>query len=329
MPPLLIRGQRHPAPSPSSSSSPSPLFKPSTLLETVVGILLEKRPNAPKTSPFPPSPRISTARTSDDAPPDALPPFPLADSSPDPSQGPTPTSNPDAAAAASAGATRVWPRQAAAHTTTTIPAGYGAQDSSPDPGAVVGITLGAVAGFILLLWLIYTCLYLGGYRGAGRSDVDAGTSVSGGSFTTASALSRKLRRTTSHHRRTSHHHHRHHRHHSPNRRETVEMRGGRGPIIVEEAGGGPREVVVEETTRARSTGPPRQPAPPPAARVSEQDEVVVIEEDSPPKKHRSKRSSGGRRRESGGYRDIDPERFAGGDAPFREIRRSSGGSRRR
>lgn len=55
----------------------------------------------------------------------------------------------------------------------------------------------------------------------------------------------------------------------------------------------------------------------------DEDEVVVIEENSPPRRNKKKRRSGGsvRRDREGGYRDVDPERFAGGDAPIREVRR--------
>lgn len=84
--------------------------------------------------------------------------------------------------------TRALPRQYAE--TSTIPAYYGALYSSPSPGAVVGITLGAVAGFILILFLIYTCINLGGYSAA--------ISESGG---TASVVTRRSR----HHYRSSQH----------------------------------------------------------------------------------------------------------------------------
>ncbi|KAK3339303.1 hypothetical protein B0H65DRAFT_476049 [Neurospora tetraspora] len=84
--------------------------------------------------------------------------------------------------------TRVLPRQYAE--TSTIPAYYGALYSSPSPGAVVGITLGAVAGFILILFLIYICINLGGFSTA--------ISESGG---TASVVTRRSR----HHYRSSHH----------------------------------------------------------------------------------------------------------------------------
>ncbi len=91
---------------------------------------------------------------------------------------------------------------------------------------MVGITLGSVGGFVLLLYLIYTCINLG------NPDIS-------GSIGTASVVTRKSR-----HR---------HRHRSP-RRETVEIRTrSRGPVIVEEAVRVPAEgverIIVEERTR--------------------------------------------------------------------------------
>ncbi|KAG6366490.1 hypothetical protein INS49_000667 [Diaporthe citri] len=65
-------------------------------------------------------------------------------------------------------------------------------------------------------------------------------------------------------------------------------------------------------------------APPPPRFVPHddtEDEVVVIEEHSPPpRRHKSKshrRRSSSARRESG-FREVDPDRFAGGDAPLRD-----------
>jgi len=49
---------------------------------------------------------------------------------------------------------------------TIIPTAYGSIDSSPTPGTVVGIVLGSVGGFLLILWLIYTCLNFGTWGAA-------------------------------------------------------------------------------------------------------------------------------------------------------------------
>ena len=43
-----------------------------------------------------------------------------------------------------------------------IPTTYNGLNSGPPPGTVVGIVLGSVAGFLLIIWLIYTCTLLGG-----------------------------------------------------------------------------------------------------------------------------------------------------------------------
>lgn len=127
--------------------------------------------------------------------------------------------------------TRVLPRQYAE--TSTIPAYYGALYSSPSPGAVVGITLGAVAGFILILFLIYTCVNLGGYSTA--------ISESGG---TASVVTRRSR------------HHYHSSHHSEveggsRSRGVYKHRGGsrRRSRSTSSAGDGPETVEIRRTTK--------------------------------------------------------------------------------
>jgi hypothetical protein len=203
---------------------------------------------------------------------------------------------------------------------TTVPSVYGQPHFGPDPGTVVGITLGSIGGFLLILYLIYTV-------------ANIGSSDNTSSYGTASVVSRRTRRSEPVVRRRHHHHHR-----SPRReRETVEVRrSSRGPVVVEEvvSGGGRRvsgdrveRVVLEETRRTSS----RARAPPPRV-VSEssgsetEDEVVVIEEHSPPRRHRSKRRSSSRR--ESGYRDIDPDRFGGGDSELRSVRRGSGSRRR-
>ncbi|KAJ5091421.1 hypothetical protein NUU61_006291 [Penicillium alfredii] len=54
--------------------------------------------------------------------------------------------------------------------TVSIPASYGRLNSSPPAGTVVGIVLGSVAGFVLLLYLIFLTLNPGGRaRGGGIS----------------------------------------------------------------------------------------------------------------------------------------------------------------
>ncbi|KAK4238849.1 hypothetical protein C8A03DRAFT_43451 [Achaetomium macrosporum] len=210
--------------------------------------------------------------------------------------------------------------------TPTIPAFYGSLNSGPDPGAVAGIVLGSVAGFILLLWLLYICIN-GGVGGRGVSSTsDTATTFTEG---TASVVTRKSRR----------HRHRE-RSRERRRQETVEIRrrhsssrvrgsggggGGGGAVIVEEVRGvspppGARvERVVSTEERRRSVSRVRRM---PSSERGTEDEVVVIEERSP---SRSRYRS--RERRSSGFREVDPDRFAGGDATFVEVRRS--GSHRR
>ena len=44
---------------------------------------------------------------------------------------------------------------------TLIPFTYAGLNSGPPPGEVVGIVFGSVGGFLLILWLIYTCFNMG------------------------------------------------------------------------------------------------------------------------------------------------------------------------
>lgn len=177
-------------------------------------------------------------------------------------------------------------------TSTIIPAGYGSLYNSPDPGTVVGIVLGSVGGFLLVLWLIYTIVNFG-----------QPPEIAESSYGTASVITLA--------RRSRHHHHHHPRgHKSPVRlraTETVEVRAreresgsGVRPVIVDAAPGMERVRVVEER-RTTSRPPPR-----PVVEDSD-DEVVVIEDSTPPRRRRSSaRRSSDHRRES--YREVDVER---------------------
>lgn len=232
---------------------------------------------------------------------------------------PSPILDPQAATPVErdSGGSPVIARQAPPVQTSTVPSTYGSLYSGPQPGEVVGIVLGSVAGFIILLWLVYTCINMGN-PSSSTDDI-------------SSVVTRKSRR----HRSSTHHHHHHHAHGARPRSATVEIRTTtreRGvPVIVDDMSStAPDEaIIIEETTtsrrRARSTS-----RGPPVRMVGSDDEVVVIEETSP-SRHRSRRRSsaghGSHTRRSSGYREVDPDRFAGGDAEMREIRRSI--SRRR
>ncbi|RYP17857.1 hypothetical protein DL765_004255 [Monosporascus sp. GIB2] len=134
------------------------------------------------------------------------------------------------------------------------------------------------------------------------------------------------------------------------------MRRTRSPLAAPSvpAASADRIVVEEEvsrgaTSRGTSRGPQMPMPPPPVGRDRRHhhrdddgadDEVVVIEEHSPPP-HQSRRGSRGhhrrrsteRRRSSGGggdgyYRDVEPHRYAGGDAPIQSVSRRGSSSRR-
>ncbi|KAF2823051.1 hypothetical protein CC86DRAFT_329604 [Ophiobolus disseminans] len=140
--------------------------------------------------------------------------------------------------------------------------------SGPQPGTVVGIVLGSVAGFLLIVWLLYSITNGGGgFGGAGRTTAMAGQEEvivrrRRNSHGAAAGRSRVSRRQET--RELSR---------SPRRS------GGRSQIIVEERRGPPRprSIIVEERHR-----------------VPNDDVVEVIEE------HDEYRERRGSRR--GGYR---------------------------
>ncbi|KAI8633338.1 hypothetical protein F5Y19DRAFT_471610 [Xylariaceae sp. FL1651] len=183
---------------------------------------------------------------------------------------------------------------------TTVPQSYGNGPFGPDAGTVVGITLGSVAGFLLLLAIIYWCINLG----TGPQVIEEG-SVGGG---TASVVSRHSRPRPHRHRRSKH---------SP-RRETVEIRRERVvPVAVER-----EERIIVEEQRARSRSISRPPPPPRAPDHGDDDEIIVMEETTPPRRRRdSMRSQHTRRSEE--------RRSTFRDDPYaRDMGRRGSGSRR-
>jgi hypothetical protein len=119
------------------------------------------------------------------------------------------------------------------------------------PGSVIGITLGSVAGFLLILWLIYTLLG-GNMNPSGASDVE--------SVVIQQRSKRGSRRGSS------------------RRSETTEVRRERVVPVVE-------RVILEDRRSSRPPPPPAQAL----SSVGSEDEVVVIEEHSPPRRSKSKR----------------------------------------
>jgi hypothetical protein len=143
--------------------------------------------------------------------------------------------------------------------------------------------LGSVAGFLLILWLIYTC----GNLGDGFSIFG----VWGRQTVVEEEIIHRHERSRPHSRS-----------HSPSQAsltETAEILSVRSPSRTR------RETIIVEEHRTS------RPPPPP-----EDDIVEVIEEHSPvrrPSKRESRRSSG--------FRTVDPAEFGGGDRPMRKMSR--------
>ncbi|CZT43444.1 uncharacterized protein RSE6_03487 [Rhynchosporium secalis] len=162
-----------------------------------------------------------------------------------------------------------------------IPTTYAQINSGPAPGTVVGIVLGSVGGFLLILWLIYTCLQFG--------------TVSSRSSYTESVIVRDRRK--SHHGSTR----------SRRVSETVEVRRAPSPVrIVREPSRPARvdRVIVEES---RETRRERERS----RSLAGSDEVVVIEEHSPPRRKKGTRVSAEVERRDSGYRTVDPSSYGG------------------
>ena len=172
-----------------------------------------------------------------------------------------------------------------------IPETYAGLNRGPPPGTVVGIVLGSVAGFLLILWIIYTCITFNANRGVNTYEEE--TIVRRRSRSPRSSRRSPPRsppRSPSHHAPSR----------SRSRSEVIEVSRHRSPSRRETR----REtVILEERSR---------PPPPPVER--EDDIVEVIEEHSPPR-----RSSGSRR--ISGYRTVDPEAYGGGNRPLRKVSR--------
>ncbi|KAH6673537.1 hypothetical protein B0J14DRAFT_50556 [Halenospora varia] len=174
-------------------------------------------------------------------------------------------------------------------TNSIIPTTYGSINSGPPPGTIVGIVLGSVAGFLLILWLFYTCLNFGTW--------------SSSTAYTESVVVRERDRRKSHQSSRSHR--------SRRASETVEIRRERSPPpvrIVREPSPRRTETIIVEETREE-----RRPPPPRVRSVSRgSDEIVVIEDHGPPRRKKSHRERDRSRDQSqSGFRTIDPQGFAG------------------
>ncbi|GAW20158.1 hypothetical protein ANO14919_096550 [Xylariales sp. No.14919] len=187
----------------------------------------------------------------------------------------------------------------------TVPQGYGNAPFGPDSGTVAGIVLGSVAGFLLLLALIYWCINIG----QGPRMLEEG-SVGGGTASVVSWRTRSRGPPRRHHRRSRN---------SP-RREKIEIRRERTvPVQVERED----QIIVEEfRPRSRSRSRPRERSvshgpPPPRSVVSDDDMIIVEEDRTPPRRrrdsmrsHRTRRSDDRRSpyREDIYIRDVSRQR---------------------
>ncbi|TKA63817.1 hypothetical protein B0A49_10930 [Cryomyces minteri] len=170
------------------------------------------------------------------------------------------------------------------YNTVAIPTVYQGLSTDPQPGTVIGIVLGSVAGFILIVGLFYSLANSNNGRNTISADEDI--VVRRGATRSRSPKSRKSRRSD---REISR---------SPRR----------------------ERVIVEERIREVNRAPPPMMSMPPRARsivvedrrVSGDDIVEVIEEHSDiAPRRKSRRSSG--------YRSVDPDLYAGGAYPQREV----------
>ncbi|ERF71761.1 hypothetical protein EPUS_01676 [Endocarpon pusillum Z07020] len=135
-----------------------------------------------------------------------------------------------------------------------IPTTYAGLNDGPAPGAVAGIVIGAVGGFLLVLWLLYTCFNMNG--GGGGTEVVEEEIIR--------RRSRSPRRSRSH-------------------SETIEITKSRSPPPRRE------RIVVEETRRVS-----RPPEPEPEDPIDDIVEVIEEHSVSTPPQSRrpSKRHSG-------------------------------------
>ncbi|KAI1138284.1 hypothetical protein F5Y05DRAFT_56869 [Hypoxylon sp. FL0543] len=121
--------------------------------------------------------------------------------------------------------TKVLPARQATTTVVTQDNGNSAQTLSG--GAIAGIVIGSIAGFLLLLWIIRSCI---NYRnpGAWGSSFEPDYEKPPSSHNHASH--RYPRETHGHRSRSRHSHHSHHHSHSPRRTSVVSVTR---PVYVE------------------------------------------------------------------------------------------------
>ncbi|KAL7796574.1 hypothetical protein V8C37DRAFT_400320 [Trichoderma ceciliae] len=203
-------------------------------------------------------------------------------------------------------------------TFVVIPETYGSLDDSLSPGAIVGIVIASVVGFILLLMVIYTILGFGPLRALVRSTdvVESKSYVSRSMLSSARPRSEKPKKKVPPMRAAEMLSIRRERTTRTSKRRSERRRSS--PVILE-----PMRKKREPsplTTASSSSG-----APGPAPRrdhlpsdYDEENEVVVIEENTPSSRRQSRkaglsRNPDGRRRRSSSrrssYSEFDDRRY--------------------
>ena len=192
-----------------------------------------------------------------------------------------------------------------------IAACYQGLYSGPTAGAIVGIVLGSIAGFLLILWLLWIL-------SNGTTFIRTTTLVEEDDVVVSRRRSRSPRSRRSH--RSAYQAEMRHTHtHTHTRPERI-IRQER--IVREVPPPRAESTRVRETVIVEGSRQER--------RVDGDDIIEVVEEhssidaDVPQPRRKSRRSSGYRSvnpaPDAGGYRRIDPELFAGGDYPKRRVR---------
>ncbi|KAI9171179.1 soluble quinoprotein glucose/sorbosone dehydrogenase [Paramyrothecium foliicola] len=189
---------------------------------------------------------------------------------------------------------------------TVVPAQYGSLHNSPSPGVVAGIVLASVAGFLLILAVIYTCL--------NGIPVGLGVNASDGVSTYVSRADNRSRRRSaaaaarqrSRSRSTSMY---------EVRTRTTTTRERVVPVAV----ASPTASTAFEPRRDPSAHRGSRPPPPRVVPRDDEssgseDEVVVIEEHSPPRRKSRRVSpsyfSDDRSRRDSSYRDAESDLYS-------------------
>ncbi|KAM5348090.1 hypothetical protein ACJ41O_007914 [Fusarium nematophilum] len=215
-----------------------------------------------------------------------------------------------------------------------VPSTYGAANNSPHPGVVAGIVLGSVAGFLLLLYIVYAILH----RGPVIIPVETSSTTGGappppmssvtGDSASRSVLSFRSRRERRHRRpRSSEAASKRTRSRATTVRSRERSRRRVSPVIVDPPR--PEPFIVDppsplSPSPLSSVPPPRVVPGSTVSGLSSDNEIVVEEEHSrsPPRRPYGQRYSQERYRRETIYRD-GPDYGPRDYSPRRESRRYS------